>query len=141
MSARIQARGILSLDFRRTYIHHMNMTLILSTHNVSLTQAIEDHIISRIQKIEHLDQRVVSARVTIEHDQTKAPEKQFSCSVRLAVRGPDLFAEDVESDLYAAIDIVVKKIEQQIRKRHSKYKARKHKVASRTKRARQEKDL
>jgi len=33
------------------------------------------------------------------------------------------FAEHVESDLYAAIDKVTKKIEQQIRKRHNKWKA------------------
>ena len=117
------------------------MNLILSTHNVTLTKAIEDHIISRINKLEHLDRFAINARVTLEHDQTKAPERQFSCSVRLAVPGPDLFAEDVESDLYAAIDLVSKKIEQQIRKRHNKYKARKHKVAARSKRSRQEKEL
>ena len=49
-----------------------------------------------------------------------------------------MFAEDVEADLYAAIDVVAKKIEQQIRKRHSKFKARNIKVASRSKRTRQE---
>jgi putative sigma-54 modulation protein len=117
------------------------MNLILSTHNVTLSQAIEDHIVSRITKLEHLDRFAINARVTLEHDQTKAPERQFSCSIRLTVPGPDLFAEDVESDLYAAIDLVAKKIEQQIRKRHNKHKARKHKVASRSKRTRQEKDL
>ena len=117
------------------------MNLILSTHNVTLTKAIEDHITNRINKLEHLDRYAINARVTLEHDKTKAPERQFSCSMRLAVPGPDLFAEDVESDLYAAIDVVAKKIEQQIRKRHNKYKARKHKVASRSKRSRQEKDI
>ena len=117
------------------------MNMILSTHNVTLTKAIEDHIINRIEKLEHLDRFAINARVTLEHDQTKAPERQFSCSMRLSVPGPDLFAEDVESDLYAAIDLVAKKIEQQIRKRRSKYKARKHKVAARTKRTRQEKGL
>jgi ribosomal subunit interface protein len=61
--------------------------------------------------------------------------------MRLGVRGPDLFAEDRERDLYAAIDIVSKKIEQQIRKRHNKHKARKHKIAARTKRTRQESSL
>jgi len=76
--------------------------------------------------------------VTLEHDNTRVPEKQFSCSMRLEVRGPDLFAKDIESDLYAAIDVVTKKIEQQIRKRHSKVKATKHKVGARTKRTRQE---
>ena len=109
------------------------MKLILSTHNVTLTRAIEDHIVRRIEKLDHFDKRAIDARVTLEHDHTRVPEKQFSCSMRLAVRGPDLFAEDRESDLYAAIDRVTKKIEQQIRKRHSKRKTTKHKVAAKFK--------
>ena len=75
--------------------------------------------------------------MTLDHDSTKAPERQFKCSMRLAVPGPDLFAEDSEADLYSAIDLVSKKIEQQIRKRHGKFKNRKQ-DSSRTKRARQE---
>jgi putative sigma-54 modulation protein len=133
--------GIVSLAFAPGRLHPMVMNLILSTHNVTLTKAIEDHIISRINKLEHLNRYAINARVTLEHDKTKAPERQFSCSMRLSLPGPDLFAEDLEEDLYAAIDLVAKKIEQQIRKRHNKYKARKHKVASRSKRSRQEKGL
>ncbi|HEY9174296.1 MAG TPA: ribosome-associated translation inhibitor RaiA [Verrucomicrobiae bacterium] len=114
------------------------MKLILSTHNLTMTQAIEDHVVGKIEKLAHLDQRAIDARITIEHDHTRAPERQFSCSIRLAVRGPDLFAEARESDLYTAIDLVAKKIEQQIRKRHNKHKARKHKQAVRTKIKQQE---
>ena len=114
------------------------MKLILSTHNVTLTRAIEEHVLSKLDKLERYDHRAIDARVTLEHDHTRAPERQFGCSIRLAVRGPDLFAEDHESDLYAAIDIVSKKVEQQIRKRQSKHKARKHKTAARSKRSRQE---
>ena len=114
------------------------MKLILSTHNVTLTKAIEDHVIAKLDKLDAMDQRIVDARVTLEHDNTHVPEKQFSCSIRLGVRGPDLFAKDIESDLYAAIDAVEKKIEAQIRKRHSKVKAAKHKVGARSKRTRQE---
>ena len=114
------------------------MKLILSTHNVTLTKAIEDHVLARLDKLEHLDRWTVDARVTLERDKTRVPEKQFSCSMRITMRGPDLFAEDRESDLYAAIDIVSKKVEQQIRKRQGKFKARKHKAAARSKRTRQE---
>ena len=114
------------------------MKLILSTHNLTLTRAIEDHILVRIDKLEHFDRFAINARVTLEHDKTKAPERAFTCSMRLAVPGPDLYAEDSESDLYAAIDLVTKKIEQQIRKRQSKYKAKKHTEAARSKRRRQE---
>ena len=113
------------------------MKFILSAHNVTLTKAIEDHILTRIEKLEHLDHYATSARVSIEHDNKKMPEKQFSCSVRLSVPGPDLFAEDSESDLYSAIDLVTKKMEQQLRKRHSKDKARKHTLGSRSKSSRQ----
>jgi putative sigma-54 modulation protein len=113
------------------------MKLILSTHNVTLTKAIEEHVLNCIDKLDHLDRFAINARVTLEHDNAKAVDKQFSCSMRLVVPGPDLFAEDSESDLYAAIDLVTKKIEQQIRKRHSKYKARNHTEASAGKRRQQ----
>lgn len=127
--------------FQPSSINITHMKLILSTHNLTLTKAIEDHILNRLDKLEHFDRFAIDARVTIEHDHTKVPERQFSCSMRLGVRGPDLFAEDAENDLYAAIDKVTKKIEQQIRKRHSKTKARKHTEAAASKRRLQEADI
>jgi putative sigma-54 modulation protein len=114
------------------------MKLIISTHNIRLTRAIEDHVVKKLQKLDHFDPRTIDARVILEHDHTRAAGKQLSCSIRLCVRGPDLFAEHVENDLYAAVDMVTKKIEQQIRKRHGKWKTRKHKLAARNKRTRQE---
>lgn len=117
------------------------MKFILSTHNIKMTQGIEDHILKCIDKLEHLDRWAIDARVILEHDHTRAPEKQFKCSIRLGVRGNDLYAADSESDLYASIDLVTKKIEQQIRKRHSKTKAKKHTQAARSKVKRQNKNL
>lgn len=118
-----------------------SMKLILTTHNLTLTDAIESHIVSRIEQLGHLDPRAINARVVIEHDHAKVPERQFKCSIRVTEPGPDLFAEDAETDLYAAIDLVAKKIESQIRKRHSKFKARNQSEASKSKRSRQERAL
>ena len=117
------------------------MKLILTGHNIKVTQAIEDHVIDKIQKLDHFDARAIDARVFLEHDTDKPSEKKFKCSVRLAVPGPDLFAEDYEENLYAAVDVVVKKIEQQIRKRQNKYKARKHTLGAKKKQERQEEAL
>ena len=114
------------------------MKLIITPHNLKLTKGIEDHIVNRIEKIEKLDNRAIDARVALEHDTSKPTDRRFKCSVRLAVRGPDLYAEDYEADLYAAIDLVSKKIEQLIRKRHSKHKARKTTEGAVVKRKRQE---
>jgi putative sigma-54 modulation protein len=124
--------------FRPRQSSFSGMKFILSTHNVTLTKAIEDHILVRIEKFEHFDRWAVDARVTLDHDHTKVTDRQFKCSLRLGVRGPDLYAEDHDGDLYAAIDKAAKKIEQQIRKRHHKLKNRKHTEAARIKRRNQE---
>ena len=127
-----------NLEPKRSSNGNSTMKLILTTHNVTLTDAIESHIVSRIEQLAHLDPRAIDARVVIEQDHAKVPERQFKCSIRVTEPGPDLFAEDAETDLYAAIDLVAKKIEQQIRKRHNKFKARNHSEASKSKRKRQE---
>ena len=112
------------------------MKFILSAHNVTLTKAIEDHILQKIEKLEHMDRFVVAARITLDHNHLRGPERQFTCGIRLSVPGPDIFAEDAQADLYSAMDLVAKKIEQQLRKRHSKFKARKHEGATGGKEAR-----
>jgi putative sigma-54 modulation protein len=117
------------------------MKLILSAHNITLTKAIEDHITAKLDKLDHLDPYAIDARVTLEHDTSKATDRKFKVSVRLTERGPDLYAEDWEDDLYAAIDLAFKKMEQQIRKRRSKFKARYHSEAAEGKRKRQEADI
>lgn len=49
--------------------------------------------------------------------------------IHVALPGPDLHAEDAEDDLYSAIDLTVKKLVQQLRKRKTKVKEKaKHKV-------------
>ena len=116
------------------------MKLILSIHNLTLTEAIENHVLEQLDKLDHLDRWAIDARVTLEKDHEGIITQKFGCSIRLGVRGPDLFAEARENDLYVAIDNVIKKIQQQIRKRHNKVKAQKHTLGARTKRSRQEAD-
>jgi putative sigma-54 modulation protein len=137
----VEATSPGATGFSQPNSHPSRMKLILSTHNVTLTKAIEDHILARLDQLEHLDRFAMDARVILEHDTSKATDSQFKCSMRLGMPGPDLYAEDSETDLYAAIDMVAKKIEQQIRKRHNKYKARRHGEASQSKRRRQEAGL
>ena len=52
------------------------MKFILTTHNVTLTKAIEDHILALIWKLESLDRFAINARVMLEHDTTKPSKKQ-----------------------------------------------------------------
>lgn len=115
----------------------VGMKFILTTHNVTLTDAIEQHVLGKIEKLEHIDRWLLDARVTLEKDHTAhSPDTQFKCGIRVGIRGNDLYAEDREADLYAAVDLAVKKLEAQIRRKHSVAKARTHKLAARSKESR-----
>ena len=86
------------------------MKLILLPHNVTVTEAINNHVLSRLEQLEHFDKFAINARVILEHDTSKPTDRKFKCSMRLSMPGPDLYAEDYEEDLYAAIYIVAKKL-------------------------------
>jgi putative sigma-54 modulation protein len=83
------------------------------------------------EKITHLEQltdRILAAHVVLLHDETRT--RKHIVKVHLAVPGPDIYAEDAEDDLYAAIDKVTGKLSQQLRKRktrigdHKKHRSR-----------------
>jgi len=110
-----------------------SMKLVLDSHNVEVTDAIKEHVQTCVDKLEHMNQRAVEARVHLERDHVGLPTNKFKCAINLYFKGADLFAEDYENDLYASIDLVTKKIQAQLRKRHNKIITRHHSVASKAK--------
>ena len=109
------------------------MKLVLESHNVEVTDAIKEHVQFCIDKIEHMNQRAVEARVHLERDHVGFPTNKFKCAIHLYFKGADLFAEDYKNDLYASIDLVTKKIQSQLRKRHNKIITRYQSGASKAK--------
>lgn len=117
------------------------MKLILDSHNVEATEAIKAHVSVCVHKLEHMNQRTLEARVNLERDHVGLPENKFKCTMHIYFKGTDMFAEDHQSDLYVAIDLVTKKIQQQLRKRHNKIITRHQAGAAKAKRARQLADV
>ena len=117
------------------------MKLILDSHNVEVTEAIKAHVSVCVHKLEHMNQRALEARVNLERDHVGLPKNKFKCTMHVYFKGADMFAEDHEDDLYAAIDLVTKKVQQQLRKRHNKIITRHHAGAAKAKRARQLTDV
>ena len=85
------------------------MKLVLDSHNVEVTDAIKEHVQTCVDKLEHMNQRALEARVHLERDHVGLPTNKFKCAINLYFKGADLFAEDYENDLYASIDLVTKK--------------------------------
>ena len=111
------------------------MKLVLSTHKVSLTKSLKEYVRSKFEKLESQDGYALSAFVNLERDHKGKPAKKYTCTMKVNLPGQSLIARDAENDLYAAVDLATKKIQQQIRKRHSKFKAKNTRVAATVKKS------
>ena len=98
------------------------MKVIITSHNLKATEAIEERANTQLGKLDRLIPGILSARVNLENDTSKL-HIPCKCVVRLEIPGNDLIAEYSQSDMYTAIDNVVKKLAQQARKKQNKNKA------------------
>ena len=91
------------------------MNLNITGHHVEVTPAINDYVKTKLERvIRHFD-NVISVHVilTVEKLQHKA-------EVTLRVKGKDIHADSIESDLYAAIDTLADKLDRQVVKHKEK---------------------
>ncbi|MFZ5806868.1 MAG: ribosome hibernation-promoting factor, HPF/YfiA family [Verrucomicrobiota bacterium] len=109
------------------------MHIHITPRHLKLTAAIHGYVADKIEHLEHVTDQIIGAHVVLWYDKTRVPSKQFCVKVHLAVPGPDIHAEDVEADLYAAVDKVVDKLSQQLRKRKTSLNKRFKRTARLTK--------
>ncbi|NMG34656.1 ribosome-associated translation inhibitor RaiA [Azoarcus sp. TTM-91] len=91
------------------------MNLNITGHHVEVTQSIREYVTTKLDKvIRHFD-NVTSVSVILSVEKLKQ-----KAEVTVHVRGKDLFVESEESDLYAAIDGMIDKLDRQILKHKQK---------------------
>jgi putative sigma-54 modulation protein len=91
------------------------MQVNLTGHHVEITAALKDYLNSKLTRIERHFESITSIHciLTVEKLRHKA-------EARVNVTGGTLFAEDVEDDMYAAIDGMIDKLDRQIVKHKEK---------------------
>ncbi|MBX9742664.1 MAG: ribosome-associated translation inhibitor RaiA [Chthoniobacterales bacterium] len=103
------------------------MQIHLSPRHMTLTAAIHSYVCEKVMHLEEMAPTLIAAHIVILHDETK--KKRYVVKVHLALPGPDIHAEDAEDDLYAAIDLTINKLTQQLRKNKTKRsESKKHKL-------------
>ncbi len=98
------------------------MQIHLSPRHLQLTAAIHEAVAVQIGQLEHFGVEILGAHVVLVSAEAEKPVHRYTVKVHLAVSGPDIFAEDSENDLYAALELVVDKLARQLRKRKTAIK-------------------
>ncbi len=97
------------------------MNLTITGHHVEVTPAIRDYVTDKLRKItRHFDQ-------VIDINATLAVEKLVQkIEVNVHVSGKDIFAEAENTDMYAAIDALIDKLDRQVIKHKEKNNERRN---------------
>lgn len=97
------------------------MNLNITGHHMEVTPAIHDYVNAKLDRvIRHFD-NVTSAHVILSVDKLN-----HKAEVTLHVKGKDIFADSIESDLYAAIDTLADKLDRQVVKYKEKNSSHAH---------------
>lgn len=97
------------------------MNLHLTGHHVEITPAIRDYVSSKLQRITHHFDHVIDVSVVLTVEKL---QRRIEASVH--VRGRDIFCENADADMYAAIDGLVDKLDRTIIKHKEKSLERRH---------------
>ncbi len=94
------------------------MNLNVTGHHLEITPAIREYLSSKLERLtRHFDHVIdISVILSVERTQRKA-------EASVHVRGRDLFAESQDTDMYAAIDSLIDKLDRQIVKHKEKHTA------------------
>lgn len=87
-----------------------NTPINITGHHIEITPAIRSYIDKRFARLHKRGEHITSINVTLEVNKLQQIAK-----ANLHVRGADFHASAEESDMYAAIDVLVDKLSRQIR--------------------------
>lgn len=104
------------------------MNLNISGHHVALTPPLRDYVTSKLKRIERHFDHLINAEVVLSVEKLR-----HKAEATVHASGADLHAEaTVDENMYAAIDALIDKLDQQTRKH--KEKTRDHHVKTAPKR-------
>jgi len=86
--------------------------------NIEVTPAIREHVESKIEKIERYFNDDVNASANV--NLKVYNDKQTKVEVTIPMKSVTLRAEERHNDMYAAVDLIIDKLERQIRKHKTK---------------------
>jgi putative sigma-54 modulation protein len=107
------------------------MTLRISGHHLEVTPAIHGYVNDKFERISRHFDRVGDIKVLLSIENEKEKDRRQKAECNIHVKGRDFFAETQHADLYAAVDLLVDKIDQQVNKHKTKVQNHHHVAAKR----------
>ncbi|MGF6634831.1 ribosome hibernation-promoting factor, HPF/YfiA family [Paraburkholderia sp. MM6662-R1] len=88
------------------------MNLKISGHHLEVTPALREYVVTKLERILRHFENIIDVTVLLSVDNQK--QKRRWAEINVHVKGRDIFVESSDGDLYAAIDLLVDKLDRQV---------------------------
>jgi putative sigma-54 modulation protein len=95
------------------------MQITITGHHIEVTPALKDYIHEKMEKVHKRFSNITAAHVTL----TVAKKFQQKAEATLHLAKAEIFASSESEDLYAAIDLLVDKLDRQVVRHKEKLKS------------------
>ncbi len=102
------------------------MNLKISGHHVELTPALREYVQNKLERIRRHFDNVIDITVTLAVDANTEKDKRQRAEINLHMRGKDLHVESEAQDMYAAIDLLMDKLDRQVLRHKDKIQDHQH---------------
>ena len=97
------------------------MNLHLTGHHIEITPAIRGYVAGKLERVTHHFDHVIDVNIILSVEKL---QRRIEASVH--VRGKDIFCENADGDMYAAIDGLIDKLDRTIIKHKEKSLEHRH---------------
>lgn len=107
------------------------MNLIISGHHLELTPSIREYVETKLERIRRHFDHVIDVAVILGVEKPSEKERRQRAEVNLRLRGNVIHVESFAEDLYAAIDLLIDKLDRQVLKYKTKVQDHQHEAIKR----------
>ncbi len=91
------------------------MQLSITGQHINITPALRDYVDSKLERLERHFENVTDIHCVLSVEKTR-----HKAEATVQVSGTTLFADEVQEDMYAAIDGLIDKLDRQVKKHKEK---------------------
>ena len=92
--------------------------IVVTGVHMDLTDALKETVRAKVERLLRHNPRIIRVHVELVHTRCSDHSREFGAQIRLEIPGPDIVVREESDDLYKSIDILIDKVDRQLRRRH-----------------------
>ncbi len=109
------------------------MQINISAKNIELTDALKEYATKKLSKIEHFFQNIQRIDIELDVEKIKEDDQKQIAKANITVAGQIIHASEASESMYASIDLLIDKLDHQIKKHKDKLVHEKRRDSAKTK--------